>query len=68
MHENASHTVYLAHGNSKGEAKRKEDKSRIVKVVTNLEREHEGEKSQTRPYYRRGPNFKVPRVSRVPLP
>ena len=44
-------TVYLAHGNSKGEGRgRSRHKNNSMKYGRK-EREHEGEKSQTRPNY-----------------
>ena len=53
MHGVCINTGYLAHGNSKGEAReRGRHKSNSKKVVRNLEvkkRGNEGEKSQTRP-------------------
>ena len=51
-----SHTVYLAHGNSKGEARGRNKRKNNARVARNLEERkesgHEGEKSQTKPNYR----------------
>ena len=51
-----SHARYLAHGNSKGEARErgrhKRDRNRVVRNLEKKERGgHEGEKSQTRPNF-----------------
>ena len=66
------HTAYLMHLNSKGEARGRRRYKRDSKiVVSNLKGRNvgtNGKKSQTRPNYREGPNYKALRGTRVPLP
>ena len=61
-----SHTVYIAHENSNGEAKERNiHKMNSKRVVRNLDERNVGTKGKNP---KQGPNYRAPRGMRVPLP